>query len=156
MALCRLLSVASVRTHSIGTMAIQLAKNRGAHVTGVCSLQNFNLLKSLGCAKVIDYTAANASNQLGTYKYVVDAVGNSKSSVLKEKSKKSLTEVGKYISIDQGVPLTPKTAFLNLKLLAEQGEIKAVIDRVYPLEKMVEAHEYVERGHKKGNVIVTI
>lgn len=141
---------------SIGTMAIQLAKNTGAHVTGVCSLRNFDLVKSLGCDQMIDYTAENAEKQLETYKYVIDAVGHSKSSALKEKSKKALTPNGKYISIDHGTPLTPKEAFLNLKLLAEQGKIKPVIDSVYPLERMAEAHIYVEKGRKRGNVIITV
>ena len=87
---------------------------------------------------------------------MIDAVGNSKSSVLKEKSKKALTHDGKYISIDQGAPLAPKKAFLNLKDLAEQEKIKPVIDSIFPLEKMAEAHKFVENVHKKGNVIITI
>ena len=141
---------------SIGTMAIQLAKQAGAHVTSVCSSRNFELVKSLGSDETIDYTAKNAVSQLETYKYVIDAVGNSKSSELKEKCKKALTPNGKYISIDQGTPLTPKDAFLNLKVLAEQRKIKPVIDSVYPLEKIAEAHKYVEKGHKRGNVVITI
>lgn len=141
---------------SIGTMAIQLAKHAGAHVTSVCSSKNFDLVRSLGSDEVLDYTEENAETKLETYKYVIDAVGNSKNSVLKENSKKALIHNGKYISIDQGTPLTPKSAFMNLKLLAEKGKIKPVIDRVYPLEKMVEAHQYVERGHKKGNVIISV
>ncbi|WP_297093430.1 NAD(P)-dependent alcohol dehydrogenase [uncultured Draconibacterium sp.] len=141
---------------SIGTMVIQLAKHAGAHVTGVCSSLNFELVKSLGCDEVIDYTAENAVSQLETYKYVIDAVGNGKSSALKEKSKKALTPGGKYISIDHGTPLTPKEAFINLKKLAEQESIKPVIDSVYSLEEMAEAHKYVEKGHKRGNVIITV
>ncbi len=141
---------------SIGTMAIQLAKHAGAHVTSVCSRKNFELVRSLGSDEVIDYTQENAETKLEMYKYVIDAVGNSKNSVLKENSKKALIPNGKYISIDQGTPLTPKSAFMNLKLLTEKGKIKPVIDRVYPLEKMVEAHQYVERGHKKGNVIISV
>ncbi|MDX8340241.1 NAD(P)-dependent alcohol dehydrogenase [Draconibacterium sp. IB214405] len=141
---------------SIGTMTIQLAKLAGAHVTGVCSSRNFELVKSLGCDEVIDYTAENAASQLETYKYVIDAVGNGKSSALKEKSKKALIPGGKYISIDHGTPLTPKKAFMNLKNLAEQELIKPVIDSVYPLEEMAEAHKYVEQGHKIGNVIITV
>ena len=141
---------------SIGTMAIQLAKLAGAHVTSVCSRRNFELVTSLGSDAVIDYTAEDADSQLVTYKYVIDAVGNSKSSKLKEKSKKAITEGGKYISIDHGTPLTPKDAFLNLKSLVEQGKIKPVIDRVYPLEDMAEAHKYVENGHKRGNVIIDV
>ncbi|MFB6340932.1 NAD(P)-dependent alcohol dehydrogenase [Saccharicrinis sp. FJH62] len=141
---------------SIGTMVVQLAKNAGAKVTSVCSSKNFGMVHSLGSDKLIDYTSSNAEAQLETYDYVIDAVGNSKSSVLKEKSKKALTPNGKYISIDQGTPLTPKDAFINLKTLAEQEKIKPVIDRVYPLEKMAEAHQYVEMGHKRGNVVITV
>lgn len=141
---------------SIGTMAVQLAKHMGAHVTSVCSSRNFELVTSLGSDKMIDYTLENAEKQLETYKYVIDAVGNSKTSKLKEKSKKALTSNGKYISIDHGTPLTPKEAFLNLKSLAEQKKIKPVIDSIYPLEKMAEAHKYVEMGHKRGNVIIKI
>ena len=141
---------------SIGTMAIQLAKHKGAHVTSVCSSRNFELVTSLGSDKVIDYTIENAEKQLERYKYVIDAVGNSKSSILKEKSKKVLALNGKYISIDHGTPLTPKEAFFNLKRLAEQEKLRPVIDRVYSLEKMAEAHKYVEMGHKRGNVVITI
>lgn len=141
---------------SIGTAALQLAKNDGAQVTSVCSERNFELVKSLGSDKVIDYTAANAENELGTYKYVIDAVGNSKTSNLKEKSKGALTDGGKYLSIDNGVPKTPKGVFLKLRELVESGRLKPVIDKVFPLEKMAEAHNYVERGHKRGNVIITV
>ena len=141
---------------SIGTMAIQLAKHAGAHVTSVCSSKNFELVKSLGSDAVIDYTAKDSESQLDTYKYVIDAVGNNKSSVLKDASKKALTPNGKYLSIDQGTPLAPKAAFMNLKTLAEQEMIRPVIDRVYPLESMAEAHEYVEMGHKRGNVVITV
>lgn len=141
---------------SIGTMAIQLAKIAGAHVTSVCSAKNFDLVASLGSDAQIDYRAANAEAQLEVYKYVIDAVGNSKSSSLKEKSKKALLPGGKYISIDQGTPLTPKATFMELQSLAEQKKIKPVIDRVYPLEQMVEAHQYVEKGHKRGNVVITL
>ncbi|MBV6652438.1 MAG: NAD(P)-dependent alcohol dehydrogenase [Mameliella sp.] len=141
---------------SIGTMAVQLAKLKGAIVTSVCSSRNFELVKSLGSDHAIDYTADDAVAQLATYKYVVDAVGNSKTSLLKEKSKRAITPDGKYISIDHGTPMTPKSTFLELKNLAEQGKLTPVIDRVYPLEKIVEAHTYVESGRKRGNVIVTI
>ncbi|APA63248.1 NAD(P)-dependent alcohol dehydrogenase [Maribacter sp. 1_2014MBL_MicDiv] len=141
---------------SIGTLAIQLAKHMDAHVTSVCSGRNFELVTSLGSDKLIDYTIENAEKQLETYKYVIDTVGNSKSSTLKEQSKKALTSNGKYISIDHGTPLTPKEAFLNLKSLVEQEKIIPVIDSIYPLEKMAEAHKYVEMGHKRGNVVITI
>ena len=141
---------------SIGTMAIQLGKHMGAHITSVCSRKNFELVASLGSDEMIDYTLDNAETRLKRYRYVIDAVGNSKSSKLKEKSKKALTSNGKYISIDHGTPLTPKEAFFNLKTLVEQEKIKPVIDCIYPLEKIAEAHKYVEMGHKRGNVIITI
>jgi NADPH:quinone reductase-like Zn-dependent oxidoreductase len=141
---------------SIGSMAIQLAKHAGAVVTAVCSARNKELVMGLGSDFVIDYTATEAESQLKTYHYVLDAVGHSKTSVLKEKSKTALSPKGKYISIDDGVPLTPKKAFLQLKSLAEQGLIKPVIDRIYPLEQLPEAHAYVEKGHKRGNVVITV
>lgn len=141
---------------SIGTMAVQLAKHAGAEVTSVCSSKNFELVTNLGSDKVLDYKDPKAADQLETYAYVIDAVGNAKTSALKEKSKTSLTSEGKYISIDKGTPLTPKDAFMNLKTLAEKGKIRPVIDRKYPLEEIVEAHRYVEQGHKRGNVIITV
>ena len=116
----------------------------------------FELVTSLGSDKMIDYTLENADKKLERYKYVIDAVGNSKSSTLKEKSKKALTSNGKYISIDHGTPLTPKEAFFNLKSLVEQEKLRPVIDRLYSLEKLAEAHKYVEMGHKRGNVVITI
>ncbi len=139
---------------SIGTMAVQLAKISGANITAVCSNKNFDLVKSLGSDRVIDYTLQGAEKQLSTYKYVLDAVGNSKSSILKEKSKKALNVNGKYISIDTGVPKTPKSAFIQLKNYLTAGEIKPVIDRVFPLDKIAEAHDYVELGNKRGNVVI--
>jgi NADPH:quinone reductase-like Zn-dependent oxidoreductase len=141
---------------SIGTAAIQLAKIAGAQITSVCSERNFELVKSLGSNKVIDYTAANAEDKLGSYKYVIDAVGNSKTSSLKEKSKQALTDGGKYLSIDMGVPKTPKRVFLKVRELTESGKLKPVIDKVFPLEKIAEAHNYVELGHKRGNVVITV
>ncbi len=141
---------------SIGTMAVQLAKNAGAIVTSVCSTKNFELVKSLGSDKVIDYTASDAESQLETYQYVIDAVGKNKTSALKVKSKQAIHKKGKYLSIDDGAPQTPKKSFLALKALIEQGKLRAVIDSVYPLEEVVEAHRYVEKGHKKGSVVLTI
>lgn len=141
---------------SIGTMVTQLAKHAGAQVTGVCSSKNFDLVQSLGCDAVIDYKADNAEAQLDSYNCVIDAVGKAKSSTLKEKSRQALLPGGKFISIDDGIPSTPKSALLQLKLLVEQELLKPVIDRVYPLAKMAEAHAYVEQGHKRGNVVVMV
>jgi alcohol dehydrogenase len=139
---------------SIGTMAVQLAKIAGAKVTAVCSGKNFDLVKSLGSDKMIDYTLEGTEKQLSTYKYVLDAVGNSKSSLLKEKCRKALNRNGKYISIDAGVPKTPRSAFIQLKNYLTTEKIKPVIDRIFPLEKIAEAHDYVELGHKRGNVVI--
>lgn len=141
---------------SIGTMAVQLAKNAGAIVTSVCSGKNFELVKSLGSEKVIDYTKSNAESQLETYKYVIDAVGKNKTSTLKVKSKQAINKKGKYLSIDNGTPKTPKKSFLALKELVEEEKLKAVIDKIYPLEEVVEAHRYVETGHKRGSVILSV
>jgi len=102
---------------SIGTMAIQMVKNAGAIVTSVCSGRNFELVKSLGSDLEIDYTVKDAELKLETYKYVLDAVVNSKSSKLKENSKRALCSNGKYISIDHGIPITPKDALLKLKII---------------------------------------
>lgn len=113
-------------------------------------------MKSLGSDKIIDYTVRDAESHLEIYKYVIDTVGNSKSSLLKEKSKLAISKKGKYLSIDDDTPQTPKKAFLELKELVEQGKLKPIIDKVYPLEKIVEAHRYVEGGHKRGNVIITM
>ena len=141
---------------SIGTMAVQLAKNKAAIVTSVCSSKNLEFIKSLGSDKVIDYTRDNSISLLETYDLVIDTAGKDKSSSLKEKSKKSLSSEGKYISIDDGIPSTPKETFMELRELAEQGRIKPVIDRVYTLEQIAEAHRYVDKRHKRGNVIISI
>lgn len=141
---------------SIGTMVVQLAKDAGAVVTAVCSSKNFELVKSLGADRVIDYTSDGALSQLESYDLVVDAVGNTKVSALKTASKKALTKGGKYISIDDDVPSTDRKDFIRLKEMAEQGKLVPVIDRCFPLEEMAQAHAYVDQGHKKGNVVISV
>lgn len=141
---------------SVGTMAIQFAMNAGTSVTAVCSSKNFEMVESLGADKVIDYTRDDAVSKLEKYDLVLDAVGERKTSALKEKSKKSLTSQGKYISIDKGIPSTSRRDFLTIKKMVEEGKLKPIIDRSFPLEEMVQAHKYVERGHKRGNVVITI
>ena len=141
---------------AIGTTAVQLAKYYGAEVTGVCSAQNLELVRSLGADKVIDYTKEDSIDRLEHYDFILDAVGKKKRSDLKQQCKRALTKNGRYISVDSGFPKQPKEDLILLKELLEAGKIKPVIDRSYPLEQMVEAHRYVDKGHKKGNVVITL
>jgi NADPH:quinone reductase-like Zn-dependent oxidoreductase len=141
---------------AIGTTAVQLAKHLGAEVTGVCSATNLELVKSLGADKVIDYTKEDLINRGELYDFILDAVGKNKSSKLKSQCKKVLTKNGKYMSVDAGNPKSLTEYLVHLNELMETGQFKAVIDRCYPLEQIVEAHRYVDKGHKKGNVVITV
>jgi len=138
-----------------GTCAVQIAKSLGAKVTAVCSTANVELLRSLGADTVLDYTKEQAS-ALGRYDVVFDAVGRRKTSPLKVATRNALTPTGKVLSVDDGLPRVRRDDLLRLRELAEAGTLKPVIDRRYPLEQIADAHRYVEQGHKKGNVVITI
>jgi NADPH:quinone reductase-like Zn-dependent oxidoreductase len=163
---------------SMGTAAVQIARYFGAEVTGVCCPTNLELVNSLGADHVIDYTQEDFTKTGQTWDVIFDV--ENKSSFLRCKG--SLTQKGVYLKTFPGLtillqmlwtskigskkakfsatglrPVPERLSFLNeLIELIEAGKIKSVIDKCYPLDKMVEAHRYVEKGHKKGNVVITV
>lgn len=139
-----------------GTFAIQYVKSFGAEVTAVCSSSNFEFVKSLGADKVLDYTKNDSINKLEKYDLILDAVGKRKTSELKINCSKSLTKNGKYISIDDEALQLSSERLNKITKLVESGIIKPFTDRVYNFDQIVEAHKYVELGHKKGNVAITV
>ncbi|WP_239614701.1 NAD(P)-dependent alcohol dehydrogenase [Cohnella mopanensis] len=139
-----------------GTIAIQLAKYYGAEVTGVCSTNHLEFVKSLGADKVIDYTKEESENFIDRYDFMLDAVGKAKSSKIKELCKKALSSEGKYISIDDGKLELKSERLIKIKGLIDAGHIKPVVDRIYPMDRIVEAHEYVGMGRKRGGVAISI
>ncbi len=139
---------------AVGTSAVQLARAFGAKVTGMCSAANLELVKSLGAEAAIDYTREDVSNTSERYDLVFDAVGKRKSS--KFQGRKALTSNGKYISVDDGSPKLRREDLILLKEMVEAGKVQPVIDRRYPLEQIVDAHRYVDKGHKKGNVVISV
>ena len=139
---------------AVGTYAVQLASRHfGADVTGVCSAANLELVKSLGANQVIDYTRQDLTQSGATYDVIFDAVGK----LSPAHGKKALKPAGVYINVHADSDGGDKRENLHLlKELIEAGKLKPAIDRVYPLEQIVEAHRYVEQGHKKGNVVITV
>ena len=160
---------------SIGSASVQLAKHFGAKVTAVCNTKDFKLLKSLGADEVIDYIKEDFTQNRQQYDVVIDAVG--KSSYFR--CRKILKPKGIYISTELGylsqniflalltplfggkkvffpIPKDTKEDIVFLKKLMETGKYKAVIDRIYPFEQLVEATRYVETGEKIGNVVITV
>ena len=136
---------------SVGTFAVQLAKHYGAEVTGVCSTGNLEMVKSLGADKTIDYTREELSQYGNNYDIVFDAVDKLPPS----RGRNLLATDGTYVKVGAEGGLSIED-FYFLKDLVEKWEIKTVIDRTYPLDQIIEAHRYVEKGHKKGHVVITI
>jgi len=139
---------------AVGTYAVQLAsRHLGADVTGVCGGTNLELVKSLGASQVIDYTREDFTRSGATYDVVFDAVGK----LLPAQGKKALKPTGIYINVltDSGRDEKLENLLL-LKELIEAGKLKPALDRVYPMDQIVEAHRYVEKGHKKGLVAITV
>ena len=137
---------------SVGTYAVQLSKYFGAEVTGVCSTPSLDMVKSLGADHVIDYTKEDFSTSNERYDLIFDTVAK----FPKSQYPKVLAANGTYVTIAK---LSTKEDMENLvfiKELIEAGAINVVIDRCYPLENIVDAHRYVDTGHKKGNVVITV
>ena len=159
---------------SLGTAAVQLAKNFGADVTGVCSTVNVELVKSLGADKVIDYTKEDFTKIGQTYDIIFDTTGKSPySGFVKSLKQKGIYLRAVHMSLSSivrglwtsmtsskkvigGVASELKENLVFLKELIDMGKLKPVIDRCYPFEQIVEAHRYVDKGHKRGNVSITV
>jgi len=141
---------------AIGTAAVQLARHFGAEVAGVCGTANLELVRSLGASRVLDYTKEASVPAGELYDLVFDAVGIRKSSPLKLACRNALAPGGISVSVDDRIAKLDPESLPFLRELMEAGKLRAVIDRRYPLEEIVEAHRYVEEGHKRGNVVVTV
>jgi len=137
---------------SVGTYAVQLATYFGSEVTGVCSTTNVEMVRSLGAHQVIDYTLEDFAERGVVYDVVFDAVGKTSRS----KCSRALAPNGKYVSILKLSASEKIEDLIFLKELIEAGAIKPVIDRRYSFEQIPEAHRYVEKGHKKGNVVISM
>jgi NADPH:quinone reductase-like Zn-dependent oxidoreductase len=136
---------------SVGTYATQIAKYYGADVTGVCSTNNIEMVRSLGADNVIDYHKVDFRNSTMIYDVVFDAVGM----LTKSSCKNVLNKNGSFLSVKY--PTKEKVEYMYfINELIESGKLRPIIDRTYTLDKIREAHNYVEQGHKKGNVVITL
>jgi NADPH:quinone reductase-like Zn-dependent oxidoreductase len=163
---------------SVGAAAVQVAKYFGAEVTGVCSTANLEMVRAIGADRIIDYTLEDFTNSSHTYDIIFDTVGKTTF----PRCKKLLNKDGIFLESGIGLRIFPHILWSSLfggkkakvaatglrppkerakdliflKELIEAGKIRPVIDRQYPLEKIAEAHAYVDKGHKKGNVVITL
>ena len=141
---------------AVGTSAVQLARHLGAEVTGVCSTANVDLVASLGATTVIDYTSEDFTDRAERYDLIFDAVGKRKSAAPLRLCRQALAPGGACVSVDDGTPKLRREDLALLGELATTGEIRPVIDRTYALDEIVDAHRYVDNGHKRGNVVITV
>jgi len=141
---------------AVGTSAVQLARHFGAQVTGVCSTANVDLVASLGATTVIDYTSEDFTDKAARYDLIFDAVGKRKSAAALRGCRQVLAPGGARVSVDDGTPNLRREDLVLLGELATKGEIRPVIDRAYALDDIVVAHRYVDKGHKRGNVVITV
>lgn len=141
---------------AVGTSAVQLARHLGAEVTAVCSASNAELVTALGADRVIDYTRDDFTRQAARYDAIVDAVGKRKSAAAMRNARDVLAPGGAIVSIDDGRPDVRSEDLLRIGMLADEEAIRAVIDRTYALGDIAEAHRYVDGGHKRGNVVITV
>jgi NADPH:quinone reductase-like Zn-dependent oxidoreductase len=141
---------------AVGTSAVQLVRHFGAEVTGVCGAANADLVGSLGAITVIDYAREDFTDRAERYDLILDAVGKRKSAAALRRCRQVLAPGGARVSVDDERPNLRREDLVLLGELATKGEIRPVIDRTYALDDIVDAHTYLDNGHKRGNVVVSV
>lgn len=139
-----------------GTIAVQYAKHLGAVVTGVCSSEKVDFVRSLGADKTLDYTSNDSVSRLEMYDFALDAVGKARTSDLKQACMARMPDEHRFFSIDDSALTCSSERLDRVRELVEAGIVKPITDRCFPLDQIVDAHKYVELGHKRGNVAITI